>query len=184
MSRIVYVGAAAQRVKTISKSLSVVPPALGATIAIKWTKIAALAPLVKYSVLTLTAVQFIIPVIFYHTAKRYIFQMKVQNQFEDDEKYEMLTLSPTLWTTRKTSFTTKEVSFPDNPEALTSFIVQNRRFLWDQQNVTEDDYDYLTRFASGIDYENLDSSISKQKEINELLNKRQKFSSRSKNRDP
>ena len=47
MSRIVYVGAAAQRVKTISKSLSVVPPALGATIAIKWTKIAALAPLVK-----------------------------------------------------------------------------------------------------------------------------------------
>ncbi|CAG5095717.1 Oidioi.mRNA.OKI2018_I69.XSR.g14305.t2.cds [Oikopleura dioica] len=180
MSRIVYVGAAAQRVKTISKSLSVVPPALGATIAIKWTKIMALAPLVKYSVLTLTAVQFIIPVIFYHTAKRYIFQMKVYNQFEEDEKYEVLTLSPSLWTTRKTTFTTKEVAFPDNPEALTSFIVNGRRLLWDQHNVTEDDYDYLTRFASGIDYENLDSSIAKQKEINDLLNKRKRASRRNK----
>ena len=50
----------------------------------------------------------------------------------------------------------------------------------DQHNVTEDDYDYLTRFASGIDYENLDSSIAKQKEINELLNKRKRAARRHK----
>ena len=49
MSRIIYIGSSTGRVKLISKSVSVVPAMIGGSLAVKWTKIMALAPMVKVS---------------------------------------------------------------------------------------------------------------------------------------
>ena len=47
MSRIIYVGASNTRLKVVAKSLTLVPPLIGGTLAVKWSKVAALTPWVK-----------------------------------------------------------------------------------------------------------------------------------------
>lgn len=73
-------------------------------------------------------------------ARRYVYQLAVFNEYTEEEYYEIQSLSPLMWTTSTTKFTARDVAWPDQPEALSSFLVQKKRFLWDQHNVR---YSYI-----------------------------------------
>ena len=96
-SRVIYVGQASGRVKTVAKGLSVVPLGIGGAVFVKATKLAALAPMVKYPIYFLCGTQCVIPVVFFFFARRYIFSMAIQNEGTPEESYELKSLSMSLW---------------------------------------------------------------------------------------
>jgi hypothetical protein len=76
-----------------------------------------------------------IPFCFYIFAKRYIYQLSIFNEYEENEYYEIKSLSPLMWTTKTTKFTAKDFDFPNQPEMAASFLINNQKFLWDRNAV-------------------------------------------------
>ena len=97
MSRIIYVGMASGRVKTVAKSLSAVPFGIGGALYVKAANLAAFAPMVKYPIYCLCGVQCVIPLFFYVMARRYIFSMTIINEGTEKESFQVKSLSMSLW---------------------------------------------------------------------------------------
>merc|ERR1711962_888152 len=101
---------------------------IGTALTVKWPKLMALGGAVKYPVLILCGSQLVIPILYYLLARRSVYLLTIHNEHAEDEYYEIKHLSPTMWTTKTTKFTAEDVAWPDNPEAMTSFIVNKRKF--------------------------------------------------------
>ena len=52
-----------------------------------------------------------IPFLFYNYSKRYIYSVQIENRNEENEKMIIESLSPTMWGTKRTEFTSSDIRY-------------------------------------------------------------------------
>ena len=68
-----------------------------ATIYFKAPQLAELGSATQFVIGTLCCMEMTIPFLFYHYSKRYIYSVQVENKNQEDEKFLIESLSPTMW---------------------------------------------------------------------------------------
>ena len=111
---IIYRGPAANRVRSIAKMASVIPPGtftstsyiykrfeliqgLIGVVATKATAMAQLNPVAQFALGALITPMALFPIPLYFYARRYIFEIQAYNVGEDNEKFVIKHLSPLMW---------------------------------------------------------------------------------------
>ena len=82
-----------------------------ATIYFKAPQLAELGSATQFVIGTLCCMEMTIPFLFYHYSKRYIYSVQVENKNEENEKFLIESLSPTMWGTKKTEFTSNDIRY-------------------------------------------------------------------------
>ena len=127
MSQVIYRGPSINRVKRLGLMMSTVPPGKSycnltvhkiilfsvnlATIYFKAPQLAELGSATQFVIGTLCCMEMTIPFLFYHYSKRYIYSVQVENKNEENEKFLIESLSPTMWGTKKTEFTSNDIRY-------------------------------------------------------------------------
>ena len=89
-----------------------------ATIYFKAPQLAELGSATQFVIGTLCCMEMTIPFLFYHYSKRYIYSVQVENKNQEDEKFLIESLSPTMWGTKKTEFTSNDIRHRSKTELI------------------------------------------------------------------